>query len=192
MAGDAEVFPIGVEGLEEVLGGGLRAGTTVLIEGDPGAGKTVLAATICYANAVRERPCLYVSLRERWEVFREEMLGLGMDFEELSALHLFRYVRLPVIVSTSALGTVAKVITDHVAKLGPRVVVVDDIKLMTSAYRFNLRKTRSIIQNFLYDPSSVIKGVTVFVASWNGEHATVIKEFEHVADVVLELRVSVD
>lgn len=192
MAGDAEVFPIGVEGLEEVLGWGLRAGTTMLIEGDPGAGKTVLAATICYANAIRERPCLYMSLRERWEVFREEMLGLGMDFEELNALHLFRYVRLPVIASTSMLSTVTKAITDHVAKLRPRVVVVDDIKLMTSASRFNLHKARSIIQNFLYDLSSVIEGVTILVASWDSEHATVIKEFEHVADVVLELRMSVD
>ena len=192
MTGDVEIFPIGIEGLEEVLGRALKAGTTMLIEGDPGAGKTILAATICYANAIRERPCLYVSLRERWEVFREEMLGLGMDFEELSALHLFRYVRLPVIVNTSMLNTVTKVITDYVARIKPRIVVVDDIKLMASTHRFNMRKARSIIQNFLYDLSSVIKGVTILVAGRGVEDEAIVKELEHAADVILELRVSVD
>lgn len=175
-----------------MLGGALKAGTTMLIEGNPGAGKTILAATICYANAIRERPCLYVSLRERWEVFREEMLGLGMDFEELSALNLFKYVRLPVIVNASMLNTVAKVITDYVAKVKPRIVVIDDIKLMTSPHRFNMHKARSVIQNFLYDLSSVIKGITILVAGWGDEDAAIAKEFEHAADVILELRVSVD
>ena len=186
------MFPVGVEGLDEILGKALRAGTTLLIEGDPGAGKTVLAATICYANAIRERPCLYVSLRERWEVFREEMLSLGMDFEELSDLHLFKYVRLPVIVNASMLNTITKAITDYVAKIKPRVVVIDDIKLMASAHRFSMHKARSIIQNFLYDLSSVIKGVTILVAGWGGDDAAIAKEFEHAADVVLELHVNSD
>ncbi len=192
MTGDVEVFPVGIEGLEEALGGALKAGTTMLIECDPGAGKTILAATICYTNAIRERPCLYVSLRERWEVFREEMLRLGMDFEELSALHLFRYVRLPVIVNTSMLNTITKVITDYVAKIKPRIVVIDDIKLITSTHRFNMRKARSIIQNFLYDLSSVIKGVTILVTGRGIEDAAITKELEHVADVILELRVRID
>ncbi len=186
------MFPVGVDGLEEVLGSALKAGTTLLIEGDPGAGKTVLAATICYANAIRERPCLYVSLRERWEVFREEMLGLGMDFEELSDLRLFKYARLPVIINASMLSTVTKVITDYVAKIKPRVVVIDDIKLMVSTHRFSMHKVRSVIQNFLYDLSSVIKGVTILVASWGGDDRAVAKEFEHAVDVVLELHVSAD
>jgi len=120
------------------------------------------------------------------------MLSLGMDFEELSDLHLFKYVRLPVIVNTSMLNTITKVITDYVAKLKPRVVVIEDIKLMASTHRFSMHKVRSIIQNFLYDLSSVIKGLTVLVAGWGNDEAAVAKEFEHAADVVLELHVNTD
>jgi len=160
----------------------------MLIEGDPGAGKTVLAATICYANAVRERPCLYVSLRERWEVFREEMLHLGMNFEELRALHLFRYVRLPIIASTSMFNAVSKIIAECLSKIKPKVIVIDDVKLITNANRLSVHKARSIIQNFLYDLSSIIKGVTILVASWGAADAAMAKELEHAADIVLELR----
>lgn len=38
-----EKIGTGVEGLDDVLGGGLPAGRLYLLEGDPGTGKTTLA-----------------------------------------------------------------------------------------------------------------------------------------------------
>lgn len=45
-------IPTGVPGLDEILGGGLVESSLYLIEGMPGAGKTILASQICF-NCVR-------------------------------------------------------------------------------------------------------------------------------------------
>jgi circadian clock protein KaiC len=52
----------GVEGLDEVLGGGLRDGGICLIEGDAGVGKTVLTSQMCFHRARAGQRVLYVTL----------------------------------------------------------------------------------------------------------------------------------
>ena len=49
----------GDEALDAILGGGLAAGSLLVIGGPPGSGKTILAQQICFANATAERPALY-------------------------------------------------------------------------------------------------------------------------------------
>ncbi len=49
----------GVPGLDLVLGGGLEPGSTVLVGGAPGTGKTILAQQICFANATEQRKAVY-------------------------------------------------------------------------------------------------------------------------------------
>lgn len=45
--------------LDRILGGGLRPGSTVVLAGPPGAGKTILAQQICFANATTEHKAVY-------------------------------------------------------------------------------------------------------------------------------------
>ncbi len=52
----------GVPGLDETLGGGLLRGAVYIVQGPPGAGKTILANQLCFAQAAHGRTALYVSL----------------------------------------------------------------------------------------------------------------------------------
>lgn len=54
----------GVEGLDDVLGGGFTPHRTYLIEGVPGSGKTTLALQFLLEGAKRGEPVLYVTLSE--------------------------------------------------------------------------------------------------------------------------------
>jgi circadian clock protein KaiC len=54
-----ELLPTGVSELDLTLGGGLPAGSLVILAGGPGAGKTILAQQICFANATPERKAIY-------------------------------------------------------------------------------------------------------------------------------------
>jgi circadian clock protein KaiC len=56
--------PIGIEGLDSVLSGGLPPNRVYLIEGDPGAGKTTLGLQFLLEGRARGETGLYVTLSE--------------------------------------------------------------------------------------------------------------------------------
>jgi circadian clock protein KaiC len=62
LAGADDRFSTGVPGLDAVLGGGVFEGGIYLIQGAPGAGKTILGNQICFAQAAQGRNALYVTL----------------------------------------------------------------------------------------------------------------------------------
>ena len=81
--GDA--LPSGSPELDALLGGGLPRGTSVLITGPAGTGKSVLATQYACAAATRgEKVRLYL-FDERLGTFRRRAVGLGMDLSEMRA-----------------------------------------------------------------------------------------------------------
>jgi len=59
-----KLITIGIDGLDEVLRGGLVPHGLYLIEGDPGSGKTTLALQFMLAGIKRGERCMYVTLSE--------------------------------------------------------------------------------------------------------------------------------
>jgi circadian clock protein KaiC len=59
--------PTGVQGLDDVLGGGLAPNRLYLVEGAPGSGKTTLTLRFLLEGRDRGEPGLYVSLSETAE-----------------------------------------------------------------------------------------------------------------------------
>lgn len=52
----------GITGLDAVLGGGLIEGASYIIQGRPGAGKTIMSNQIAFASSASGRKVLYVTL----------------------------------------------------------------------------------------------------------------------------------
>ena len=74
--GDASASQIertrtGIEGLDDILAGGLLAHRLYLVDGDPGAGKTTLALQYLMEGAKQGEKCLYITLSET----KEELLA---------------------------------------------------------------------------------------------------------------------
>lgn len=122
----------GDDNLDRVLSGGLIAGSTVVISGPPGAGKSILAQQIVFTNATPERPALLVS------TFSEPQSKLvahlsGFDFfdddafgDRIRPLTLVDALR-----SEAGLDRVVDELTAEVVRSRPSIVVIDSAKALT-------------------------------------------------------------
>jgi len=83
----------GIEGLDELLGGGFPQGRTVLVIGGPGTGKTILVAQFLYKGIYEKNESgVYVSLDEGKDHFYSEMKRFGWDFAKAEKEGKFVFV----------------------------------------------------------------------------------------------------
>lgn len=72
-------MPSGSSELDEILGGGYRRGSSILIGGVSGTGKTTLAATFAASACGRGDKLLYLGFEESTEAMVTSMLSPGID-----------------------------------------------------------------------------------------------------------------
>ena len=75
----------GVQGLDEMLDGGLWRGTTTLLAGPSGAGKTTIGLQFALEGARRGEPTLYMNFQENPTQLVRTIRGLGFDLEQAQA-----------------------------------------------------------------------------------------------------------
>jgi len=68
-----ERIPTGVVGLNQLLRGGVPAGSMVLVIGAPGAGKSTLGKQFLFDSLAKEKPAVLVDTFESLEVAKETM-----------------------------------------------------------------------------------------------------------------------
>jgi circadian clock protein KaiC len=77
-----EVLSTGIPGLDEMLGaGGFYAGTSVLVSGTAGTGKTSLATHFVQAVCARGERCLYFAFEESPAQIIRNMRSIGVDLQ---------------------------------------------------------------------------------------------------------------
>ncbi|MCI8491625.1 MULTISPECIES: DNA repair protein RadA [Anaerotruncus] len=110
---DSQRYKTGVGELDRVLGGGIVAGSVMLLSGDPGIGKSTLLLQICQ-YLCGSLKILYVSGEESARQLKLRANRLGVDSDNL-------YI--------SATTDVENVL-ETVRKLSPDVVMIDSIQTM--------------------------------------------------------------
>jgi circadian clock protein KaiC len=75
-------IPTNIEGLDDVLAGGIPEGHVVLVSGAPGTMKTSLTYHILHTNAVRGTRGMYVSLEQSRASLMDHTEGLGYRLDE--------------------------------------------------------------------------------------------------------------
>jgi circadian clock protein KaiC len=124
--GYTERVSSGIPRLDEMLGGkGYFKGSTVLVSGTAGTGKTSVAALFARAACMRGERCLFFAFEEAAAQLARNMLSIGIDLAPYE-----RNGRLKIIASRpTATGLEAHLVEMHraVNELEPDVVVVDPI-----------------------------------------------------------------
>jgi circadian clock protein KaiC len=85
----ADIAQTGIQGLDDVISGGLARGRVFLLEGKPGTGKTTLALQFLMAGAAQGETVLYVTLSETRDELRASAASHGWD---LGGIDIFELV----------------------------------------------------------------------------------------------------
>jgi circadian clock protein KaiC len=126
----SERVSLGVPQLDQMLGGGVYRGSTVLLTGTPGTGKTTLGAHAVDAACARGERALFVSFEESPAQLIRNLRSVGMDLGRWVDKGLLRLWG----ERSSSLGLEA-----HVARIerlldetDPTVVVLDSVGSLTN------------------------------------------------------------
>jgi len=126
-----ERIATGIQGLDEMLSGGFLPGTSVLVRGAPGCGKTSLGLQYLIHGARNRQPGLLISFEEFPPSLHRDAESLGWNLAELEQagqLHLmFMSPQMLVDSISSPQSTLSKLISDG----GIQRVVLDSITHLT-------------------------------------------------------------
>ena len=144
----------GVEGLDDVLNGGLPANRIYLLKGDPGVGKTTLALQFLLEGMLRGEMGLYFALSETKEELEVTALSHGWDLKKIRMFELSAVEQSlkPEAENTFfhpadvELNRTTKTLLDEVERTNPARVVFDSLSEMRMLSETPLRYRRQILR----------------------------------------------
>ena len=163
----------GIGELDRVLGGGIVAGSLMLVGGDPGIGKSTLLLQVCYHLSRQGRKVLYISGEESAQQIKLRAERIG-DFKE--DLILFCETNLELIRSV-------------MEREKPEIAVIDSIQTMFSenvaAAPGSVSQVRESTNAFMQMAKGM--GISIFLVGHVTKEGVVAgpRVLEHMVDTVL-------
>jgi circadian clock protein KaiC len=147
------VATTGIEGLDDILNGGLQRGRVYLLEGVPGSGKTTLAMQFLMEGARRGEPVLYITLSETTDELKSVAESHGWDLSGVTIRELLpneaaleteqQYTMYHP--SEVELASTTKLILDDVERVKPTRIVFDSLSELRLVAGNPLRYRRQIL-----------------------------------------------
>ncbi|KXU87018.1 circadian clock protein KaiC [Paraburkholderia monticola] len=142
----------GIEGIDDILGGGLTPNRMYLVEGEPGTGKTTLALQFLLDGLEDGQTGLYIALSET----RAELLAIGAshgwDLSRFTILEQLpeegldpQYEQTVLHPAEVELGESVRNVIQHVDELKPARVVLDSLSELRLLAENPLRYRRQIL-----------------------------------------------
>ena len=189
--------PTGIQGLDEITGGGLPKGRPTLVCGAAGCGKTLLAMEFLLRGILDyDEPAVFVAFEETAEELTQNVRSLGFDLDELEAQGklLIDHVH----VERSEIEETGEYNLDglfirlglSIDSIGAKRVVLDTLETLFSGFSNTaiLRAELRRLFRWLKD-----KGVTAIITGERGENSLTRHGLEeYVSDCVILLDHRVD
>lgn len=168
-------YPVPVEELSRVLGGGLVPGSIVLIGGDPGIGKSTLLLQVAALMDQIAGPVLYVSGEESERQIKMRADRLGVSAKDL------------LLVTETEVGAILA----HVEAIGPRMLIVDSIQTTYVEGKASSAGSVSQVRECASRFREMAKnsGIAVFLVGHVTKEGVIAgpRVLEHIVDTVLYL-----
>ena len=133
-----ELIKTGVPGLDQILKGGLRKNSSILVTGAPGTGKTILALQFIYYGAKDfNENGIFISTEESLQDIRDFAKILGMDLLSMESKSKIFFVQKPLTTLKGGISSI-KGLVDAIKKNNVKRVVLDSLVFFEYLYsRYN-------------------------------------------------------
>jgi circadian clock protein KaiC len=153
MTGTKQKARTGVEGLDDILSGGLSTGNVFLLEGEPGAGKTTIAIQFLMEGARHGETGLYITLSESEAELRQGAASHGWALND--PIHIYELTPQSLLdpdkeqsllfSSDLELGEATARIFEAYERTKPKRVVLDSLSEIRLLAQGSLRYRRQIL-----------------------------------------------
>ena len=161
-----ERIKTGIPGLDQVLKGGLRKNSNILITGAPGTGKTILALQFIYYGAKDSNENgIFITTEDNLDDIRNNTSNLGMDFKSMESKGKIFFVQKPITTLKGGLSSV-KGLIDAIKKYNIKRVALDSLIFFDYLYpRFNGNRMEFRRQVLIFMQQMKKVGVTFLAVS---------------------------
>ncbi len=138
----------GIAGLDDMLGGGYYRGSTILVSGAAGTGKSSVAANFAHAFCRQGERCVYFTFEESTGQIIRNMRSIGLDLApwvEQGLLQIYS-------VRPTAYGLEAHLVTMYrlITQFDPEAIIIDPItSLLNIGLRYEVKATLVRLIDFL-------------------------------------------
>ncbi len=164
---EVERIKTGIYGLDNVLKGGLRRNSSILVTGAPGTGKTILALQFIYYGAKDYgENGIFISTEENLEVLNQSAKNLGMSaLTSLVDKGKVLFVQKPIATLKGGISSI-KGLVDIIKKNNVKRVALDSLIFFEYLYpRFDGNKMEFRRQVLIFIQEMKKAGVTFLVVS---------------------------
>ncbi len=118
--------PTGIPGLDELLEGGYVKGSTILVTGGTGTGKTTFCAQFIREGLKKGEPGIYITMEEDPEDIREDLKRFGFHFERFEKSGIFSFVYQ----NPFEVSDISSTIVDAINSVNAQRVVIDPVSII--------------------------------------------------------------
>ena len=123
----SERVPTGIAGFDKLVEGGFVKGSTNLIAGGTGSGKSIFCMSFIYNGASKfDEPGLYISFEETAQSLKEDAKVIGMDFDKLEKAKKAKIIFMTPYSTTDLQAT----LTEEIEKSKAKRIVIDSASVL--------------------------------------------------------------
>ncbi len=124
---------MGIEGLDDMMEGGLIEGSLCAIIGTYGTGKTTFALQFAYEGLKNNETVVYISLEEKKESIYEKIEDRGFDLETYRDLTLF-VIKLDPTDFNLSINSIRNELPELIYEIGAKRVIIDPVSLFEGLF----------------------------------------------------------
>ena len=178
---DVERLNTGVEGLDEILNGGIPDKNLVLVSGGPGSGKTTLGLQFLLEGIKNGETGIYVNLDERKDKIIRNAELFGWDLEKHEENDDLHFVRPSVFDFKKA----KREIDQTASRFDAERIVIDSLSVLGSAVQSESKMRRGIME--LNQRFNRLEATTLSISEVEGDNISRYGVEEYAVDGIIRL-----